>query len=135
MKPTILCSVAILLLGLPVDAQQSTGPAGSNPSATDHLTTVRGCLESDHGNYIVIEEDSSMVFALKGVGDKPFAMLHKQVEVKGRMLPNTIKTGVRPEKGGSNPSDTVRGIDGMPLQIENFQTDVRVIAKRCKRAD
>jgi hypothetical protein len=51
------------------------------------------------------------------------------------MLPGTIKTGVRGEKAGSNPSDTVHGIDGVPLQVADVQTDIRTISKHCKAAD
>jgi hypothetical protein len=51
------------------------------------------------------------------------------------MLLGTVKTGVRPEKVGSNPSDTVHGVDGVPLQVAEVQTDVRPISKHCKAAD
>lgn len=76
-----------------------------------------------------------MVYVLKGVGNKLDRYLRRQVEVKGKILPGTIKTGVKPEKAGSNPSDTVHGVDGVPLQIANVQDDIRTISKNCKAAD
>jgi len=50
-------------------------------------------------------------------------------------LSGTVKTGIRPEKEGSNPADTVHGVDGVPFQVDNPQTDVRTVAKHCKAAD
>ena len=97
--------------------------------------TIRGCLNGERGNYIVVEDGSGMVYALKGVGNKLDSYVHHTIEVKGRMLTGSIKTGVREEKAGSNPSDTVHGIDGVPLQISDVHNHVRVISKHCKPAD
>src|SRR5207302_1661375 len=46
----------------------------------------------------------------------------------GDIKPGRVKTGVRSEKSGSNPSDTVQGVDGVPLQVENIDKDIRVVA-------
>jgi nucleoside-diphosphate-sugar epimerase len=45
------------------------------------------------------------------------------------------RKGIRPEKAGSNPSDTVRGIDGVPLEVKDIDRDIRIVAKHCKAAD
>ena len=130
--------LALLLMGAAAVAQESSSaPAASgNTSApTSNVSTVRGCLEGQRGNYIVVEDGSGAVYVLKGVGNKLDRQLHHEVEVKGKTLPGSIKTGVRSEKSGSNPSDTVHGIDGVPLQVANVQTDVRTISKQCKAAD
>jgi hypothetical protein len=119
-------------------AQQSSNPpasGGSNTAPVRHVSTVRGCLQGQRGNYIVIEDGTSLVYALKGVGNKLDSYLDHEVEVKGRTLPGTIKTGVNPTKLGSNPSDTEHGVDGVPFQVADVQTDVRTIAKHCKAAD
>jgi hypothetical protein len=124
--------VAILVLLL------MSGAAGAQESSTppaDNISTVRGCLEGQRGNYILVEDKTNMVYVLKGVGNKLDKQLRRQVEVKGKTLTGSIKTGVRSEKAGSNPSDTVRGVDGVPLQVANVETDVRTISKRCKAAD
>jgi len=113
-------------------AQQSAEPGTPSDSKT---TTVRGCLQGDRGNYVLIEDKTSLAYVLKGVGNKLNAQLSHEVEVKGRILPGTVKTGIRPEKAGSNPADTVRGIDAVPLQVGNIQTDIRTVAKKCKAAD
>ncbi len=129
---------AFLLITVGAVAQQSaTMPASGNDSTAPphHVSTIRGCLDGDRGNYVLVEDNSSMVYVLKGVGNKLDSYLHHDVEVKGRMLTGTIKTGVRPEKSGSNPSDTVHGVDGVPLQIADVQTDIRMISKHCKAAD
>jgi hypothetical protein len=55
--------------------------------------------------------------------------------VKGKLLPGTVKTGINPDKAGSNPSDTTHGVDGTPFQVANPETDVTIIAKKCKAAD
>jgi hypothetical protein len=121
--------LVLLLIGLAVLAQEAaTAPAPK-------VATVRGCLRGQRGNYILIEDNTSAVYVLKGVGNKLDKQLRQQVEVKGKILPGSIKTGVTPEKAGSNPSDTVHGVDGVPLQIANVETDVRTISKRCKAAD
>jgi hypothetical protein len=38
-------------------------------------------------------------------------------------------------KTGSSPSDTARGVDGIPLEVTNVQTDIRMISKHCKATD
>jgi hypothetical protein len=119
-------------------AQQSTAnaaPAGNATAAVRGAATVRGCLDGSRGNYVLVENQTSMVYVLKGVGNKLDSHLHHEVEVKGRALPGTIKTGIRMEKSGSNPSDTVHGVDGVPLQVADVQSDVRMISKNCKAAD
>jgi len=122
-------SLAVTLLaGCAAFAQQSPAPAQGT-------TTVRGCLDRSRGNYVLVEEQSNLPYVLKGVGSKLDKLVHHQVEVKGRILPGSIKTGIRSEKAGSNPSDTVHNVDGTPLQVANVQTDVRTIANRCKAAD
>ena len=133
----LIVFTAFLLIAAAVIAQQSPAmpaSAGDNAAPARHVSTVRGCLDGDRGNYILIEENSS-VYVLKGVGNKLDSYLHHEVEVKGKMLPGAMKTGVRAEKAGSNPSDTVHGIDGVPLQVANVQTDIRMISKHCKAAD
>ena len=133
-----LVAVFVLLFAtLGAVAQQSGPPAftGASTVTTRNLSTVRGCLDGERGNYILIEDNTSLVYVLKGVGNKLDSQLHHEVEVKGRTLPGTIKTGVRPEKAGSNPSDTVHGVDGVVLQVADVQTDVRTISKHCKAAD
>ena len=116
---------AFLLTSLGAVAQQSAR----------NTATVRGCLDGERGNYILIENNTSLVYVLKGVGNKLDSQLHHEVEVKGRTLPGTIKTGVRPEKAGSNPSDTVHGVDGVVLQVADVRSDVHTISKHCKAAD
>jgi len=69
------------------------------------------------------------------VGNTLNGQLNRQVEVKGKILSGTVKTGINPAKVGSNPSDTARGVDGVPLQIANPETDIRTISKKCKAAD
>jgi hypothetical protein len=125
-----LAAILVLLpIGMAALAQESsTAPA-------PNIATVRGCLRGQRGNYILIEDNTSAVYVLKGVGNKLDKQLRQQVEVKGKILPGSIKTGVAPQKAGSNPSDTVHGVDGVPLQVANVETDVRTISKRCKAAD
>jgi hypothetical protein len=118
-------------------AQQSPAASATSPGSAPapNIATVRGCLDGERGNYIVVEDNSGSVFVLKGVGNKLDNYRRHEVEVKGRILPGTIKTGVRPEKAGSNPSDTIHGVDGVPLQVSNLETDIRTISKHCKAAD
>ena len=119
-----VCAVA------PKAASQAS-PGGES----DHITTVRGCLRGSHGNYVLIENKTNLLYVLKGVGNKLDSQLRHEVEVKGKLLPGTVKTGIRPEKAGSNPSDTAHGVDGVPLQVADVQADVRTISNKCKAAD
>jgi hypothetical protein len=135
-------SRAVAVVGLfVVGALGQQTPAAGTASGSDAATppskvaTVRGCLSGQRGNYIVVENSSGAVYVLKGVGNKLDSYLRQEVEVKGTILPGTIKTGVKPEKAGSNPSDTVHGVDGVPLRVANIQTDIRTISKKCKAAD
>lgn len=129
--------IAFLLAVVGAVAQQTPAqsPSGGAAVPARGPATVRGCLDGSRGNYVVIEDGTSLVYVLKGLGNKLDSQLRHEVEVTGRLLPGTIKTGIRPEKAGSNPSDTVHGVDGIPLQVANVQTDVRTIAKHCKAAD
>jgi len=129
---------AFLITALGAAAQQSSTPPASASGSTvpvRNAATVRGCLDGERGNYILIENNTSLVYVLKGVGNKLDSQLHHEVEVRGRTLPGTIKTGIRQEKAGSNPSHTVHGVDGMVLEVADVQTDVRTVSKHCKAAD
>jgi hypothetical protein len=97
--------------------------------------TVRGCLRSDRGNYILVENRSGAIYALQNVGNKLNGFLRKEIEVTGESKPGSVRTGVRPEKAGSNPADTVHGVDGVPLEVSDIQKDIRVTSKHCKAAD
>ena len=126
-------AIALLLLSGCALTQQTSAPdQGSQESSK---ITVRGCLRSERGNYILIENRTGMVYALQGVGNKLQSFLRKEVEVTGEGKPGSVKTGVRPEKAGSNPSDTVHGVDGVPLEVKNIDTDIRIVSKHCKAAD
>lgn len=130
---TLGLTVLLFTIGQARAQQPATPPASAAPPAT-HLNSIRGCLDGERGNYILVEDQSGMVFALKGVGNKLDSHLRQEVEVKGRMLSGTVKTGIRPEKLGSNPSDTVHGIDGVPFQVSDI-ANLQVISKHCKAAD
>ncbi len=135
---TLIAAAGFLLSSLTAVAQQSTAAQAStgNMSAPPSSTsTVRGCLDGQRGNYIVVEDKTGLVYVLKGVGNKLDANLHHEVEVKGRVRSGIIKTGVNPSKSGSNPSDTAHGVDGVPLEVADVQADIRSISKHCKAAD
>jgi hypothetical protein len=131
-----IASMSLFLMSATIFAQQSSTPpasSGDNPSPSS--TTIRGCLRGQRNNYILIEDKTSSIYVLKGVGNKLDKYRRHEVEVTGRALSGTVKTGIRPEKEGSNPADTAHGVDGVPFQVENPETDVRDVAKRCKAAD
>lgn len=115
------------------NAQQPASSEGAGPSGGS--MTVRGCLQRNAGNYVLIEDKTSMVYALRGVGAKLDRQINHQVEVTGQLEPGSVKTGVRSEKSGSNPADTVRGAPGTVLQVADVSRDIRTIAKHCKAAD
>ena len=126
-------ATVLLLLSTAAFAEQTSAPEqGSQESSK---ITVRGCLRSERGNYILITNRTGMVYALQGVGSKLNRFLRKEVEVTGESKPGSVKTGIRPEKAGSNPSDTVHGVDGVPLEVKDIDSDIRIVAKHCKAAD
>jgi hypothetical protein len=130
-----LTAAAIVFLAVSgAAAQQSATPPASG-SGANPPTSVQGCLQGSRGNYVLVEDQTSLAYVLKGVGSKLDSLLNQEVEVKGKVLPGTIKTGIRPEKAGSNPSDTEHGVDGVPFQVANIKTDIRTVAKHCKAAD
>ena len=131
----LIAVIGLVLAAAGIASAQQSGSSGAPENAARGVTTVRGCLDGSRGNYMVIEENTSLIYVLKGVGNKLDSQLHHQVEVKGKVLPGTVKTGVRPEKSGSNPADTVHGVDGLPLQVADVQNDIKTIAKHCKAAD
>jgi hypothetical protein len=127
-----LVVVALVVSSGAVFAQQASD--NSAPDASNS-TTVRGCLRGDRNNYILIEDKTGSVFVLKGVGNKLDNYRRHEVEVKGKVLSGTVKTGIRPEKAGSNPADTVHGVDGVPFQVADPKNDIRTVANKCKAAD
>jgi hypothetical protein len=131
---TLIGVATLLLISVSAIAQDSSQQPGGGSTASG-TTTVRGCLRGSRGNYVLIENKSNLAYVLKGVGNKLNSRLRHEIEVKGRVLPGTVKTGIRPEKGGSNPSDTVHGEDGVPLQIADVEADIRTISNKCKAAD
>lgn len=121
-----------LLVAMGAVAQQGSAPADSSGS---NLTTVRGCLSRSRGNYIIAEDNTGLAYVLRGVGNKVNGLVGHEVEATGQLHPGSMKTGVRSTKDGSNPSDTVHGVDGVPLQVADVSKDVRQVAKKCKPAD
>jgi hypothetical protein len=127
---------ALIMLMVPAVLAQNPAGQPAAPSDNDsNRITVRGCVRSERQNYVLIADKTGIVYALQGVGNKLQGFLRKEVEVTGETKPGSVKTGVRPEKAGSNPSDTVHGIDGVPLQVENIDKDIRIVAKHCTAAD
>ena len=130
----VMAVLALAVFGMAAFPQEPTGSAGENGRRSE-TSIIHGCLETERGNYIVVENGSSMVYALKGVGGKLDKYVHHEVEVRGKMLPGTVKTGVRAQKVGDNPSDSVRAVSGVTFQVADTQKDVRVTANHCKAAD
>ena len=131
----VITAVIVVVLSNSVFTRPAASQSGQAPQDQPSPITVRGCLRSQRGNYILIENRTGVVYALQGVGTKLNKYLRKEVEVTGEPRPGSRRTGVQPEKSGSNPSDTVHGVDGLPLQIANVKTDIRVVSASCKAAD
>jgi hypothetical protein len=130
-------ALAVVLLSVAALAQQNAmqAPSASNSTSSPSTTTVRGCLTRDRGNYVLVEDKTGLAYVLKGVSNKVTTKVGHEVEATGQLHPGTVKTGVRSTKDGSNPSDTVHGVDGVPLQIANVDTDVKTVADKCSAAD
>jgi hypothetical protein len=133
MHRKISVAATALLLSMAAFAQQTSAPGEGKQESTK--ITVRGCLRSERGNYILIADRTGTIYALQGVGNKLDRFLRKEVEVTGESKPGSVKTGIRPEKEGSNPSDTVRGVDGVPFEVKDINSDIRIVGKHCKAAD
>lgn len=133
MKQHLMATTGIMLLVSAAALGQQTSTAADHDASTP--ITVRGCVRSERGNYILIENRTGAIYALQGVGNKLQRYLRKEVEVTGESKPGSVKTGVRPEKAGSSPSDTVHGVDGVPLQVKDIEKDIRIVSQHCKAAD
>lgn len=133
MKQHLMATTGIMLLVSAAALGQQTSTAADHDASTP--ITVRGCVRSERGNYILIENRTGAIYALQGVGNKLQRYLRKDVEVTGESKPGSVKTGVRPEKAGSSPSDTVHGVDGVPLQVKDIEKDIRIVSQHCKAAD
>ncbi len=131
-------AVSFLLFSCAAFGQQAaTSQAGTSDSSASsaNTTTIRGCLSRSRGNYLVVENKTGLVYVLQGVGDKLDSRQGQTVEVTGQSHPGSIKTGVRSAKSGSNPSDAVHGVDGVPLRVADVNSDVKTISKKCTAAD
>ncbi|MCU1296001.1 MAG: hypothetical protein JWO91_279 [Acidobacteriaceae bacterium] len=127
----ILLVSAVVGLATIASAQQS---ADQQSGTSSNTMTVRGCLNSSRGNYIVAEDKTGMTYVLRGVGNKLDSKVNHEVQVTGTLEPGSQKTGIRSQKQGSNPADTVHGVDGTPLYVSDVSTDVKTVGK-CKAAD
>ncbi len=135
-KKTLATMASFLILCGAAWSQQGSSMAPSSGTAADSgITKVRGCLNRERGNYLVVEDKTGLVYALRGVGDKLEGRQGQQVEVTGQLHPGSQKTGVRSAKSGSNPSDTLHGVDGVPLQVADVNSDVKTVAKHCKATE
>lgn len=137
LRNTLLAALAFASLTAGAFSQESsTMPrTPSENTLSSDISTIRGCLDRERGNYILIENGTSMVYALKGVGNKLDKYVHHEVEVKGKILPGVTKTGVKPEKSADNPSDSLRAVSGIAFQVPDVTKDVRMVSKHCKAAD
>jgi len=97
---------------------------------SEDVTTVRGCMQHARQNYTVVDS-KGFAYVLEGVGDKLKGEVGHLVIVKGTLIDDT-KTGVRSEKQGSNPTDTLHASEGAAtLRIANVATDVKRVADKC----
>jgi hypothetical protein len=131
----VLTVTMLTAAAIAAGAEQAAPSASAGPGDAESSTTIRGCLSHSRGNYIVVEDKTGMVYALKGVGNKLDGQLGHEVSVTGRLRPGTMKTGVRSAKEGSNPTDTVHGVDGTPFQVNDVRRDVQTLSSHCKAAD
>ena len=77
---SLITIVGFLVIAVGAVAQQSSTPPASigNMSAPpSNTSTVRGCLDGQRGNYIVVEDKTGLVYVLKGVGNKLASHLHQ----------------------------------------------------------
>jgi len=132
MTKIVLISPLLLLASL-ASAQQSDHQPSSTETSPNALT-VRGCLNRSRGNYLVVEDKTGMTYALRGVGSTLDGRVNHEVQVAGTLEPGSQKTGTRSQKQGSNPSDTVHGVDGTPLYVSDPNADIKTVGK-CKAAD
>jgi hypothetical protein len=123
-----LVAASVLAVATVAIAQE---PAGQQSADT---MTVRGCLNRSRGNYVVAEDKTGMTYVLRGVGNTLDSKVNHEVQVTGALEPGSQKTGVRSQKQGSNPADTVHGVDGTPLYVSDVNADIKSVGK-CKAAD
>lgn len=131
----VLMVIVLMVAAIAAGAKQAAPTESAGPGDAESVTTIRGCLSHSRGNYIVVEDKTGLTYALKGVGNKLDGQLGHEVSVTGRLQPGTMKTGVRSAKEGSNPTDTVHGVDGTPFQVNDVRRDVQTISTHCKAAD
>jgi hypothetical protein len=132
MKKIVRLSPLLLLATLTAAQQSESQPSSMQPSP--NAMTVRGCLNRSRGNYLVVEDKTGMTYALRGVGNKLDSRVNHEVQVAGTLEPGSQKTGVRSQKQGSNPADTIHGVDGTPLYVSDINADIKTVGK-CKAAD
>jgi hypothetical protein len=132
MTKIVLISPLLLLATLASAQQSDHQPSSMNTSP--NALTVRGCLNGSRGNYLVVEDKTGMTYALRGVGSTLDSRVNHEVQVAGTLEPGSQKTGTRSQKQGSNPADTVHGVDGTPLYVSDPNADIKTVGK-CKAAD
>jgi hypothetical protein len=126
--------IAATVLGLAGIATAQSADQQSAMADSPNTMTVRGCLNHSRGNYVVAEDKTGMTYVLRGVGNKLDKQVSHEVEVTGSLEAGSQKTGVRSQKDGSNPADTVHGVDGTPLFVSDVKAGIKTVGK-CKAGD
>jgi len=135
MKRTLYTALTALFAIVGALVAPTSGQTSDQSASDSTPITVQGCLRSERGNYILIEDKTGTIYALQNVGSKLHGFLRKEIAVTGEAKPGSVKTGVNPQKAGSNPSDTVHGVDGVPLAVKDINKDIHIVANHCKAAD
>ena len=58
--------------------------SGNENGSASKATTVRGCLERSRGNYLLVEDRTGLIYALKGVDGNLDGQVGREIAVTGR---------------------------------------------------
>jgi hypothetical protein len=114
---------ALLLSGGILWAQDSgtNNQSQDNSKASKGQITIRGCVSRSSGDYVLVQQNPAMTYALRGTGKTKIGpYLGHEVEVTGTKSPSMSTSSDALAKMGSPASETLT------------VTSIKTIAKECR---
>src|SRR5579863_2408062 len=121
MKKTMLLVLVILATVLMAQNNNtSNGASTDNSKPAKEQTTVRGCVSTFNGDFILVKQDPGMTYELHSSGKMRLSRyLGQRVEVTGKTSPSL-----------STSSDAL-AIGGAPSSLTLTASSIKTISKEC----
>ncbi|HTV66613.1 MAG TPA: hypothetical protein VMD98_13480 [Bryocella sp.] len=110
----------LLLLVGSFAVAQSDNSANTGKNSSDNKVTVRGCIDRERGDYVLLQQNPGMTYELQGTDKAKLRhYLGQRVEVTGTKFPSLPTSSDSVASGGGPASVTIR------------VSSIKTLAKEC----